>query len=39
MFTVAILVSLEVLISDEAEPICVKALAWVVLCMVWDSLR
>ena len=39
MFTVAMLISMEVLISDEAEPLCARALAWVVLCMVWASLR
>ena len=39
MFTVAMIVSLELLVSDEDEPICARALSWVMLCMVWASLR
>ena len=39
MFTVAMIVSLELLVADEEEPLCARALSWVVLCMVWASLR
>lgn len=39
MYTVAMLISLEVLVAAEAEPIFMRALAWVVLVMVWASLR
>ena len=39
MYTVAILLSLELTVEDESEPIFSRALSWVVLLMVWAALR
>ncbi|CAK9114221.1 unnamed protein product [Durusdinium trenchii] len=39
MFTVAILVSLELVVVDQESALFDRALAWVALCMVWGSLR
>ena len=39
MYTVAILLSLELTVEDEQEPIFARALSWVVLLMVWAALR
>ena len=39
MFTVAMLIALELLVVEPAEPVFARALAWVVLVMVWGALR
>lgn len=39
MFTVAILISLELTVVDENFPIYARALAWVLLVMIWCSMR
>eukprot|EP00435_Cladocopium_sp_Y103_P000284 s7023_g1.t1 len=39
MFTVAILISLELVVVAESETLFSRALAWVVLCMVWGAMR
>eukprot|EP00435_Cladocopium_sp_Y103_P036749 s3393_g9.t1 len=39
MYTVAMLVSLEILVCVEDEFIFKRALAWVILVMVWGALR
>ena len=39
MYTVAMLLSLELHVENENEPVFSRALAWVVLVMVWASLR
>ena len=39
MYTVAMLISLEALVTDEEAAIFARALAWVVLCMVWGAMR
>ena len=39
MYTVAMLLSLELHVEDESEPVFTRALSWVVLVMVWASLR
>eukprot|EP00435_Cladocopium_sp_Y103_P001505 s953_g1.t1 len=39
MYTVAMLLSLELRVEDESEPIFARALSWVVLGMVWAALR
>ena len=39
MYTVAILLSLELTVEDESQPVFARALAWVVLVMVWAALR
>ncbi|CAK9010089.1 Fucoxanthin-chlorophyll a-c binding protein C [Durusdinium trenchii] len=39
MYTVAMLISLEALVTDDEAAIFARALAWVVLCMVWGAMR
>eukprot|EP00435_Cladocopium_sp_Y103_P056270 s108_g19.t1 len=39
MYTIAMLLSLELTVEDEGEPIFARTLAWVVLVMIWASLR
>ena len=39
MYTVAMIVSLELTVGNEDEPIFSRALAWVVLVMIWAALR
>ena len=39
MFTVAMIISLELVVTDESSPSFMRCLSWVVLCMVWASLR
>ena len=39
MYTVAMLLSLELTVEDESQPIFARALSWVVLVMVWAALR
>jgi len=39
MYTVAMLISLELTIVDEAEQLYTCALSWIVLCMVWGAMR
>ena len=39
MYTTAMLLSLELVVVDETAPSFVRCLSWVVLCMVWASLR
>eukprot|EP00435_Cladocopium_sp_Y103_P019650 s5608_g4.t1 len=39
MYTVAMLLSLELRVADETHTIFSRALAWVVLVMVWGSMR
>ena len=39
MYTTAILLALELTVVCETEPLFVRALAWVVLCMVWGAMR
>ena len=39
MYTVAMIVALELTVEDEFETIFARALAWVVLVMVWGALR
>lgn len=39
MYTVAMIVSLELLVVDESEMLYKRAMAWVILVMVWGSLR
>ena len=39
MYTVAMLISMELMIADESQPLFSRALAWVVLVMVWGSMR
>lgn len=39
MFTVAMVLALELTVADEQSPIFKRALAWVVLCMVWGAMR
>lgn len=39
MYTVAMLLSLELTVMDEMCTLYKRALAWVVLCMVWGSMR
>eukprot|EP00435_Cladocopium_sp_Y103_P019604 s2653_g4.t1 len=39
MYTVAMLLALELTVDDETELIFTRALAWVVLVMVWAALR
>eukprot|EP00435_Cladocopium_sp_Y103_P036288 s800_g9.t1 len=39
MYTVAILLALELIVVDDAVPVFARALAWVVLVMVWSSMR
>ena len=39
MFTVAILIALELLVMDNTEPIFARALSWVLLVMVWGAMR
>ena len=39
MLTVAMLISLELLVVDESEPMYKRALAWAYLVMVWGALR
>lgn len=39
MYTVSMLISLELVVVDEESPIYARALAWVVLCMIWGAMR
>ena len=39
MYTVAMLISLELTVVDEDAPLFARALSWVVLCMVWGAMR
>ena len=39
MYTVAMLISLELVVADESQRGFARALAWVVLVMVWGSMR
>ena len=39
MYTTAIIISLELTVVCEGEPLFTRALAWVVLCMVWGAMR
>lgn len=39
MYTVSMLLALELTVEDEAEPVFIRALSWVVLVMVWAALR
>ena len=39
MYTTAMLLSLELMVVDENTPSFLRCLAWVILCMVWGSLR
>ena len=39
MFTVSMVIALELYVVDETAPSFLRCLAWVVLCMVWASLR
>ena len=39
MYTTAILLALELTVVNEAEILFVRALSWVVLCMIWGAMR
>jgi hypothetical protein len=39
MYTVAMVLALELTVADEHCPIFQRALAWIVLCMVWGAMR
>eukprot|EP00435_Cladocopium_sp_Y103_P022461 s3398_g5.t1 len=39
MYTVAMLLALELTVADTREPLFTRALSWVVLCMVWGAMR
>ena len=39
MYTVAMIVSLELTVENDGEPIFTRALAWFVLVMIWAALR
>ena len=39
MYTVAMIISLELVVADNTQRGCARALAWVVLVMVWGSMR
>ncbi|CAK9015988.1 Uncharacterized protein SCF082_LOCUS12985 [Durusdinium trenchii] len=39
MYTISMLLALELTVEDEAEPMFIRALSWVVLVMVWAALR
>lgn len=39
MYTIAMLLSLELVVGDEDAVLFERALAWVVLCMVWGAMR
>eukprot|EP00435_Cladocopium_sp_Y103_P066733 s1270_g29.t1 len=39
MYTVAMVLALELTVVDETEVLFARALAWVVLCMVWGAMR
>eukprot|EP00435_Cladocopium_sp_Y103_P019079 s72_g4.t1 len=39
MFTVAIIVALELSVVDDTAPIFQRALSWITLCMVWGAMR
>ena len=39
MYTVAMICSLELTVVDEDTMLFARALAWVVLCMIWGALR
>ena len=39
MFTVAMVVSLELVVAYETGVLFQRALAWIVLCMVWGAMR
>ena len=39
MFTVAMVIALELLVVEESEPVFTRALAWVLLVMIWGAMR
>eukprot|EP00435_Cladocopium_sp_Y103_P067642 s272_g30.t1 len=39
MYTVAVVLALELTVVDETEMLFTRALAWVTLCMVWGAMR
>eukprot|EP00435_Cladocopium_sp_Y103_P052744 s1843_g16.t1 len=39
MYTVAMIISLELCVVDESNVVFQRALAWIVLCMVWGAMR
>ncbi|CAL1167610.1 unnamed protein product [Cladocopium goreaui] len=39
MYTTAMVLSLELTVVCETEPLFVRALSWVVLCMIWGAMR
>ena len=39
MYTVAMLISLELMVADDSQQLFSRALAWVVLVMIWGSMR
>ena len=39
MYTVAMVLSLELVVVDTHAPVFQRALAWVVLCMTWGAMR
>ena len=39
MFTVAMVIALELVVMDSTEPIFARALSWVLLVMVWGAMR
>eukprot|EP00435_Cladocopium_sp_Y103_P026310 s3677_g6.t1 len=39
MYTVAIVLALELTVMDDTAPVFQRALAWVLLCMVWGAMR
>ena len=39
MYTVAMLLALELTVVEDSEALFTRALAWIVLCMVWGAMR
>ena len=39
MFTVAMVISLELVVADETGGLFQRALSWIFLCMVWGAMR
>ena len=39
MYKVAMIIALELTVVDNALPVFQRALAWIVLCMVWGAMR
>jgi hypothetical protein len=39
MYTIAMLLALELLVGDDAQQLFSRALAWVTLVMIWGSMR